>query len=891
MITQMRATVRARLLRLAALLLLPGLAISALLTWRVFVTARDGAEAALREAARGLDEVVDREFVQAEVLLRTLAATQELQRGEIAEFDRLARATVVMGGALVLVDQTGQELLDTGLPPGARLPKDAAAPGWAGETAGRMSILPLRRRTGQDSLSAQVVLPVDLSGRHAYDLELVVPARSLQAIVAGQALPPAWNAGIIDAAGTLAARTADPERYVGRRAGADLLAGLASGNEGVRDGTALDGTGVVFAFSRSAHTGWAAAVAAPRALVTRAGLQSTALLALFEGAAILAGLFGARRVARRIAKPVEALAQAARRLGEGSGWTPMAHGLIETDAVARAMAVAAQSLHDRQAALGNLNASLTQRVAARTNELAVANEALDQQRRSLAAILDEMPAGVLVHDPDCTLAFINFEARKLLGHDKDALATIEWPVVRQGGHLLTREQTPTALACAGTITERALLSVACQRGRALELEVSASPLRDAEGRVTAAVTILQDVTARLEAEETRRRSQRLEAVGQLTGGVAHEFNNLLMAVIGCLDLLAKPVASLGDARAANLLANAARAAGRGSRLTTQLLAFSRRQALQMEPLDLNTLVSGMKELLEGTLGRGIEVFVVPEASAWPALADASQVELMLLNLAINARDAMPAGGTLTIRTACVRTGPPGRAEDPPAGEHAVLHVSDTGHGMSPHVLARAFEPFFTTKDVGRGSGLGLPQVLGVAQQMGGGVTIVSREEGRQDGRAEPGGTTVSVFLPRAPEQPAALPSASPELALRRALEGARILLVDDDVDVRVVTRAILEELGALVTEAGSGAAALLALRTRLVDLVLADLTMPHMTGLDLATEVAALAPGLPVVLMTGYGPGALANPGPHIRATLQKPFRADALALALADALGLPAGA
>ncbi len=874
----MNATVRARLLRLAALLLLPGLAISALLTWRVFVTAHAGAETALRETARGLGQLVDREFAQAEILLHTLAATQELQRGDLAEFDRLARDTTIMGGDIVLVNQAGEELLDTGVPAGVALPKDAPVAGWVAEPVGVPLIRKLAPLPGRAALSVQVVLPVGWAGRHQYDLKLVLPTSSLQALLNRAPLPAGCTAALVDTEGIVAARTRGPERYVGHPAGPGLLAGLADSDEGTRDSTGLDGTRIVLAYSRSAGSRWTAAVSAPRALVAQAGLQSIALLGLLGSAAILTGLLGARRMARGIAKPVEALAQSARQLGKDGSWRPVPPGLAETDAVARALSAAAQSLRERQAALGELNASLTQRVAARTDELATANHALDEQRRSLAAILDQMPAGVLVHTADRLLSFSNHEARRLLGHDEAELALVPWPEVRQGGQLITRDQSPTSLACHGIATERALLSVTCGSGRAGELEVSASPLRDAEGRVTSAVTILQDVTARLEAEEARRRSQRLEAVGQLTGGVAHEFNNLLMAVTGCLELLERPVATLGDQRAAALLANAARAAGRGSRLTTQLLAFARRQTLQMERLDLDVLVTSMQELLEGTLGRGVQVVVVPSSGDWAAMADASQVELTLLNLAINARDAMPGGGTLTIRTARVRTGPATRAEDPPAGDYAALHVSDTGHGMSPHVLARAFEPFFTTKDAGRGTGLGLPQVLGVAQQMGGGVTIASREGA---------GTTVSVFLPRAdaPAQAASRPGLPPEPATLLALDGARLLLVDDDPDVRAVTGAILEELGGVVIEAESGAAALLALRTRRVDLVLADLTMPNMTGIELAAEVARLAPDLPVVLMTGYGPDALADPGPHIRFTLQKPFRAEALAQALTGAL------
>ena len=455
------------------------------------------------------------------------------------------------------------------------------------------------------------------------------------------------------------------------------------------------------------------------------------------------------------------------------------------------------------------------------------------------------------------------------------------PAPACGGEGPPDENSPTALACAGIATERSLLGISSSQGGTMDLEVSASPLRDADGVVIAAVTILQDVTSRLHAEEARRRSQRLEAVGQLTGGVAHEFNNLLMAISGCLELLAKPVSLLGNTRAMTLLDNATRAAGRGSRLTSQLLAFARRQVLQMEHVDLSALVSGMQDLLEGTLGRGIQVRVVAEPCEWLARADAAQIELMLLNLAINARDAMPSGGRLTIRSACVRTGPPNRAEDPPAGEYAVLQVCDDGEGMSQAVLGRVFEPFFTTKAAGRGTGLGLPQVLGVARQMGGGVTIAS----------SPGaGTVVSVFFPRAEAEGAVRQTPPPVLLEERRLAGVCVLLVDDDTDVRVVARAILEEMGGTVIEADSGAAALLLLRTRSVDLVLADFTMPNMSGVELAAEVAAIAPALPVVVMTGYGLDTLAETGGHVRATLQKPFRAETLAGILAGVLGQDAG-
>jgi PAS domain S-box-containing protein len=867
-------SVRGRLVRLAVLLLLPGLAISVLLTWRTFVTARAGAETALREAARGLDQLVDREFIQAETLLRTLAATDELRTGRMADFDRLARATLVMGGDIVLEDEAGCELIDTGLPAGAALPCGPRPEGWDQEVVGSPVISPLAPRRKPHGLAIRIMLPVGVGGRHTYDLMLIVPTSSMQAILAREALPPGWVASIMDTSRLIVARTSDPARFVGQPAGPGVRAGLSESDEGVRDGMAADGTRVVLAFSRSPHSRWTVAVASPRHLIAEAGEQSASLLFGLGSAAILTGLLGALRAARSISRPIEALAVSAQALGEHETWTTIPPGLAEADAVARAMAAAARRLIERREALRELNATLALRVQARTQDLAAANTALAEERARLGQILDEMPIGVLVHGVDGDIAFANLEARNLLGlPPQGSVDGAAWPVIRRGQTVLSPEERPSALARTGISSARTLVTVLREPGGPVEVEISASPLRDSAGNIVLSVTTLQDVTARLEAEEARRRSQRLEAIGQLTGGVAHEFNNLLMAISGCLDLLAPlmPAGAAAGSRAPALLANAARATERGGRLTRQLLAFARQQHLRIEPVDLNRLVSGMKELLEGTLGGSVRVICNLEDGAWPALADLAQLELVLLNLAINARDAMPAGGELTICTLNARTGPPFSDEDPPQGEFVVLQVSDTGLGMPPAVLARAFEPFFTTKDAGRGSGLGLPQVLGVAQQLGGGVTI-SSVTGQ--------GTSVKVFLPRARQTPDSTPRATLPSPATAALN-IRLLLVDDDADVREIARAMLEEMGAAVIEAESGAAALLELRTSTVDLVLADFAMPGMSGIELAAEIAATLPALPVVLMTGYGEATMTDTGPHVRAVLQKPFRADILARTL----------
>ena len=856
--------VRARLLRLALLLLIPGLAISALLIWRNYQADRAQADTALRETARTLDRLVDREFAQAEVLLRTLAATDELAGGDLPAFDRLARGTAIMRGHVVLLDRNGHVLLDTSQPADAPLPP--GVPAWAPKdaTGGKLMIGALQPDMHGGGPVVPVVLPLVSGGVHQADLALIVPASAFQDILLGQRLPAGWILSILDPDLVLVARSRDVDRFRGHRPKDETRNALLSQGEGIRDGTSLDGVPIAFAFCRSPSTQWTVGVASPSADVAQGAVRDLEVLGGLGSLAIVAGLLGARQVARGIARPIEAAAVAARDLGEGRPLTAIPAGLTEADEVAAALDTAFATLLERREALSDLNRNLSERVEARTWELGRANAALEAQQGRLRSILDHMPVGVLVRSPEAAVLYANPAAVALLGEPKP-------------------DRPPIAAlqrAVAGERIERELVPLERPEGGRVDVEISAGPVLDRLGHMVLSVTTLQDVSARLEAEEARRRSQRLEAVGQLTGGVAHEFNNLLMALSGALDLMAPHVEG---ARGQRMLVHARRATERGARLTRQLLAFARKQHLQVEPTDINGLVAGMTELIATTLDRTIEVETRLDPAIPTAMADSAQLELVLLNLAINARDAMPGGGRIVISTrfetvTLQAVGRRPRLEDPPPGDYAVLCLSDTGDGMTPAVLARAFEPFFTTKEVGRGSGLGLAQVLGVAQQLGGGVRIDS----------VPGeGTSVSVFLPRASPEAGETTRVAPIAAREQVLTDARILLVDDDAEVRDITRGMLEELGAAVTEADGGAAALLLLRTGTpVDLVLVDLTMPVMTGLELAAEINAGGHHLPVVLMSGYSADAMRNEPVSIRATLQKPFRTADLAATLATALG-----
>jgi signal transduction histidine kinase len=365
-----------------------------------------------------------------------------------------------------------------------------------------------------------------------------------------------------------------------------------------------------------------------------------------------------------------------------------------------------------------------------------------------------------------------------------------------------------------------------------------------------------------------RQAQRLEAVGQLTSGVAHDFNNLLMVVLGNVRQMQKVYTEPATQRRLQMMAQAAE---RGAQLTAQMLAFSRRQRLEPRAVDLNDTVPSMHDLLQSTMGGSVQIETVLQPDLWPAMIDPTQIELVILNLAINARDAMEVGGSLTVETANVTLGAPARPEEPTAGEYVMVAVSDTGSGMTDEVLAKVFEPFFTTKEVGKGSGLGLSQVFGVAKQSGGGVCIDSR----------PGqGTSVKVYLPRAPAAPetaevhaAEEPDAAPKYL--------KVLLVDDDSAVREVTAGILCDLGYGVIEAGSGGAALDVIeRSPEIDLLLLDFAMPGMNGAEVAREVRARRPELPILFLTGYADTeALMESGDD--GILRKPFVENELAAKL----------
>jgi signal transduction histidine kinase len=389
-------------------------------------------------------------------------------------------------------------------------------------------------------------------------------------------------------------------------------------------------------------------------------------------------------------------------------------------------------------------------------------------------------------------------------------------------------------------------------------------------------SLQREMLEREKAESALAQAQKMEAVGQLTGGVAHDFNNLLTAVLGSLQMI---VNRADDAQVKKFAENAQRAAERGARLTQQLLAFSRRQRLTPEPVEVNGLIIGLTDLLTRAIGAAVTLETHLGETLPPAFVDPTQMELVLLNLAINARDAMAEGGYVRVSSFMLRSVPPELAGDLSPGTYLGIAVEDAGCGMTPAVQARAFEPFYTTKEQGKGTGLGLSQVYGFCRQSGGTVKL----------RSAPGqGTTVTVYLPRADAQPAAVEavtSAEPPAPRR----GASILVVDDDADVRELVVAMLEELGYRVTAAEDGRAALDLLRDDAAfDLLLADVAMPGLSGVDVVRVARERGRAPRVLYATGYADLGAYRPGLEGEDMIRKPYRMTDLAARVDRALRAP---
>ena len=519
---------------------------------------------------------------------------------------------------------------------------------------------------------------------------------------------------------------------------------------------------------------------------------------------------------------------------------------------------------DAEEELRLLNETLEQRVEERTQQLTEALTKLRESERRFRLFVEGVTDyAIYMLDTEGVITNWNSGAQRIKGYRAEEIigqhfSVFYTPKDRQEG-----------------LPQRALM-IAAQDGRfeadgwrirkdgsRFWANAVVDAVRDDRGVLVGFAKVTRDMTQRRAVEEQLRQSQKMEAVGQLTNGVAHDFNNLLATIMPNLELAQFHIK---EERVEKYLEEAIRAAERGAQLTNQLLAFSRPQELTTQPVDVNYLISEVCEMLPRTLGPTIAIETVLDADGWWAMTEPGQLEVAILNLAINARDAMSAGGKLIISTQNIAHGNRRGFPAVNPGDYVMISVADTGTGMSEEVRARAFEPFFTTKGTGEGTGLGLSMVYGFAKQSGGTITIDS-ELGQ--------GTTFRIYLPRAPHQLEVAEKAGDQ-SLCYAGPASRILVVDDNSAVRAITAVMIRTLGHDVIEAAGGEDALdLLEKDRQFDLLIVDLAMPNMHGDEFAARARELVPGVPTLFVTGYAePGRMRTEGD----VLKKPFRRAQLA-------------
>jgi PAS domain S-box-containing protein len=543
--------------------------------------------------------------------------------------------------------------------------------------------------------------------------------------------------------------------------------------------------------------------------------------------------------------------------------------------LAAAIFVLVMLLLETRALYARLARNLASERAAAEGRAAVSARLSREAAETLRAVVDASHQAVIALSPTGTVLLWNKAAERMFGYRSDEVVGKPYPRRASEQAAEAEQKKLVARVLSGERLTNLSFSRRHKDGTERDLRGGASPFYDPTGAVAGAVYVLDDVTDKLATEQMLRQAQKMEAVGQLTGGVAHDFNNMLMVILANVEeLLEDDELSPGQReRLAGISASGERAA----ELTRRLLAFSRQQRLVPQPTDLTDLVAGTDKLMRRTLGEQIEIEAIFADDLWTTSIDRAQLEAALVNLCVNARDAMPNGGRLLIETKNTELDRAYALANPGVvpGKYVMLAVSDTGIGMPPDVLSRAFEPFFTTKEVGKGTGLGLSMVYGFIKQSNGHIKIYS-EVGR--------GTTVRLYMPRS-DAPAEGDKRA-AVATPRGME--RILLVEDDARVRNAVLGQLRSLGYSVTEVAGGQAALDRLEAGATfDLMISDVVMPGIAGPELAAAIAARWPAMRIVFMSGYSENAAISHGRVAAGAriLSKPFRKIDLATCVREAL------
>jgi PAS domain S-box-containing protein len=844
----MSYSLRAVLIAYSFAVLLPVLLLAGYLLNELASADRAALEQNMVRMADALREDIDREIDRRITILTVLATSPALAQGDYAAFHRHASAALPKDAVITLVDASMQQVVNTFVPYGTPLP-------LTGDTEGVRRVFDSKRPWVSDYFIGRVSrrgvfnvdVPVFVDGQVRYALLLGLDPAVLLPILQEEKLPREWGTTVADRKGVVLARRWTHDRSVGTKLPDDLQ------QQRSRPSVvgSLEGERMLRASAISPVSGWQVSLNVPLALA-RAPLQRNLwwwggmAAAAFLLATGLAAVFG-----RTIARPLQAAADAAAGFGRGAAVPEATTRLTEVDRLLVALREAGRDLTQAR----------EQRDEAQRQN--AARELGASERRFQLLVQGVTDYAIFLLDAEGYVTNWNTGAARIKGYSADEI------VGRHFSRFYTEEDR------ANEVPARALRTATSEGkyeaegwrvrkdGKRFWASVIIDAIRDESGKLTGFAKVTRDLTEKREtqqqleiAREHLFQSQKMEAVGQLTGGVAHDFNNLLTIILGNLDAARRVLDNWTEGAQSRLVRavdHATHGAQRAATLTRQLLAFSRRQPLEPTFVDVNRLLVHLLDFLRRSLGETIDVETVGAGGIWWIEADQAQLEAAILNLALNARDAMDGGGKLTIEASnsfldedyCRRH------PDVKVGQYVQIAVTDNGTGMTKEVVERAFEPFFSTKEPGRGTGLGLSQVYGFVKQSGGHVKIYS----------EPGqGTTVKIYLPRAHRDATAVEDH--ELPAPRARGSEVVLVVEDDPDVRRFICETLRDLRYSVHEAVDAASALAVIDSaETIDLLLTDVVLPGPNGRMLANQALARRPALKVLFMTGYSRNAIVHHG------------------------------
>ncbi|OGK76843.1 MAG: hypothetical protein A2X52_17170 [Candidatus Rokubacteria bacterium GWC2_70_16] len=873
-----RFGLRARLFLLVVLAVVPALGVivytAAEQRRAMLGAAQESAASMAHDVAMGHERLVE----GARQLLVGLAQLPEIRRNDDKACAPIFARLLVQLPAYVNVVATRPDgtLFCSAVPPGR--PVSFADRPWWQETVktGNLAVgrYALGRITGKPMLSLAYPA-VESSGALRAVVGVGLDLAALERLIAAMRLPVGAAVLLIDRDGVVLARHPEVATLRGKNvADTPLFKAIAARpGGGTLRAMGLDGHPRLFAHAplrvegRDAQVHVAVGIqeAVAVAEVDRVLARNVTLLGLSTLFALLVASFGG---AAMLLRPIRRLLGASRRLraGDTGARVGAPYGGEELGELGRDFDATAARLEERERELRAAHAELERRVEERTQEL--------------RAVVEASPLGIWALSPEGVIGTWNAAAERIFGWSAAEVLGRPNPTVPADLQDEFRGLIDRVLS-GDTLTDIETRRLR-RDGMLIDVSLSMAPLRDAGGAIAGTVAVLADITASKELEAQLRQSQKMEGIGRLAGGIAHDFNNLLTVISGRTDLLAEALGQQSPLR--RHVDSIRNVAERATGLTRQLLAFSRRQALQPRVVDLNAATQGMHEVLGRLIGEDIDLVTVLGPALGRVKVDPSQMEQVILNLVVNARQAMPEGGRLTIETGNVELGEEyarTHAEVEP-GRYVMLAVTDTGHGMDAGTKARIFEPFFTTRGPGQGTGLGLATVYGIVKQHGGHIWVYS-EPGR--------GTTFKIYLPRVEETAEEAAPAALE-ALPRGSE--TILLVEDEEEVRALARETLEAGGYRVLEAASPHEALRLAQEHdgPIHLIVSDVVMPEMSGRALVDRLAALRPDARVLYMSGYTENAIVHQGvldPSI-AFLQKPFTPGALARKVREVLGPPPG-